>query len=182
MKYQIIGKNILVTDAIRSSAEKKLAKLEKYFSKNEELTCKCVLKTYNVGTKVEVTITTPYMDFRAEVKNEDLYNAFDDAVTKLESQMRKLKDRMLRKNREGLTDSIIYENILDEENSEKNDTIVRMKTMFLKPMSIEDAITKMEAIGHDFFVYLDSDEEKVNVVYKRKDGGYGTIQIENAVK
>ena len=90
MKYQIIGKNISVTDAIRDDIERKLRRMDKYFVINDDVLCRAVVRSYTVGAKVEITIFTKEMDFRAEVKNDDLYAAVDLAVDKLEGQMRKL--------------------------------------------------------------------------------------------
>ena len=94
MKYQIIGKNIVVTDAIRYDIEKKLARMDKYFIIDDQVSCRVVVRSYTVGAKVEITIFTKQMDFRTEVRDNDLYAAVDLAVDKLEGQMRKLKTRM----------------------------------------------------------------------------------------
>jgi len=181
MKYQVIGKNIVITDGIKNAIKKKLSKLDKYFENPEDVDCRAVARSYKVGAKIEVTIRLNDMIFRAEVTNNDLYNGIDDAVEKLEGQLRKLKTKMKnRYNREGIGKSIIYEAIEDEiENSETE--IVKTKVYNLKPITVDDAIIEMEAIGHDFYIYLDTDDERISVVYKRKDGGYGLIQAENKV-
>ena len=82
MKYQIIGKNIEVTDGIRNVLEKKLSRLEKYFVIKDDVSCRAVVRSYKVGAKVEITIFTPNMDFRAEVTDKDLYAGFDLAIDK----------------------------------------------------------------------------------------------------
>ncbi|MCF0112397.1 MAG: sigma 54 modulation/S30EA ribosomal C-terminal domain-containing protein, partial [Bacilli bacterium] len=69
-----------------------------------------------------------------------------------------------------------------EEAEEEQDEVVRTKTIHLDPMNIDEAITRMEAIGHDFFLYLDVDDDEIAVVYKRDDGGYGVIQADNRLK
>jgi putative sigma-54 modulation protein len=178
MKYQIIGKNIEVTDSIRGDIQKKLHRMDKYFVINEDVLCRAVVSAYKVGAKVEVTIFTKEMDFRAEVRNDDLYAAVDFAIDKLEDQMRRLKTRMERnKNELGLGKSLALENFDEEDEGE--DTVVRSKSIYLDPMSIDDAITRMEALGHSFFIYLDEEDNEVAVAYKRLDGGYGVIQVEN---
>ena len=87
-------------------------------------------------------------------------------------------------NKPGLGEAIAFENIVAEEEPKKdeNDVIVRAKSYYLEPMSIEEAITRMDALGHNFFVYLDEDDDRVSVVYVRRDGGYGVIQAENEIK
>lgn len=183
MKYQIIGKNIVVTDAIRYDIEKKLARMDKYFIIDDQVSCRVVVRSYTVGAKVEITIFTKQMDFRTEVRDNDLYAAVDLAVDKLEGQMRKLKTRMDRsKAAISLGEAIAFENFQAELEEEEEDIVVRTKSIFLKPMTLDEAITRMEALGHSFFLYLDIDDEEVSVVYKRLDGGYGVIQAENKLK
>ena len=94
MKYQIIGKNIVVTKGISDALIKKLSRMDKYFLIDDDVECRAVVRTYkNGGQKVEITIFTNMMTFRAEVVDADLYAAFDLAIDKLEGQMRKLKTR-----------------------------------------------------------------------------------------
>lgn len=185
MKYQIIGKNIEVTEGIRSAVESKLARMDKYFLINEEVTCRVVVRSYKVGTKIEITIFTPQMDLRAEVSNDDLYAGVDLAIDKLEGQMRKIKTRMDRSRggKISLGEALALESLepLDYED-EDSDTVVRTKSKYLEPMSVEEAITRMEAIDHPFFLYLDEEDDKISVVYVREDGGYGIFQAENDLK
>ncbi len=181
MKYQIIGKNITVTEGISSAIQKKLKKMDKYFDDASSVDCRAVVRSYKNGAKVEITIRTKDMVFRTEVTDADLYAAVDLSIDKLEGQMRKLKTKLKnRYNREGIGEAVLYEKIADEEDT-SDDEIVRTKNYDLKPISMEDAILEMEAIGHDFYLYLDTDDEKISVLYKRKDGGYGLIQADNKV-
>ena len=182
MKYLIIGKNIEVTDGIKEALLKKLHRMDKYFVINDDVECRAVVRTYKTGQKVEITIFTKMMDFRAEVIDNDLYAAFDLAIDKLEGQMRKLKTRLDRRNKDGLGKSIAFENFEAEKEEAENDEIVRTKSYLLSPMSMEEAITRMEALGHDFFMYLDADDDMISVLYRRDNGGLGIIQAENNLK
>lgn len=182
MKYQIIGKNIEVTEGIKEALLKKLHRMDKYFVINDDVECRAVVRTYKTGQKVEITIFTKMMDFRAEVIDDDLYAAFDLAIDKLEGQMRKLKTRLDRRNKDGLGKSIAFENFEAEKEEAENDEIVRTKSYLLSPMSMEEAITRMEALGHDFFMYLDADDDMISVLYRRDNGGLGIIQAENNLK
>ena len=185
MKYQIVGKNIEVTEGIKNAVEKKLSRMDKYFIINDSVECRVVVRSYKVGAKVEITIFTSQMDFRAEVSNADLYAAVDLAIDKLESQMRKLKTKMDRSKGDklGLGKAISLENIepLPLE-KEEDDEVIRVKNLDLEPMSIDEAITRMEGLGHPFFLYLDEEDNKISVVYTREDGGYGIIEAENELK
>lgn len=182
MKYQIIGKNIQITDAISSTVQKKLGRMDKYFVITEEVNCRVVASVLNEIQKVEITIFLPQMTLRAEVEDRDLYAAIDLAIDKLQGQMRKLKTRMDRSNGKiSLGRAIDFEQIQEEENLEK-DIVVRTKSYYLEAMTLEEAITRMEALGHDFFLYLDKEDDRIAVVYVRKDGGYGVIEAENPIK
>lgn len=181
MKYQIVGKNIIVTDAIRTALEKKLSRMNKYFIINDDIDCRAVVSKHRAMAKVEVTIFTKHLDFRSEEKDPDLYAAFDKAVDSLEQQMRKLKTRMSRKKDMSLGEAIAFANFegapLDDDGK-----VVRMKSIFLEPMDLEDAIMRMEALGHKFFMYLDAEDNLISLLYVRNDGGYGIIQAENKIK
>ena len=183
MKYQIIGKNIKVTEGISNALQNKLAKMDKYFLVKEDVECRCVVSAHNLAQKVEITIFLPNMPIRAEVQHEDLYAAIDLAIDKLEGQMRKIKTRMDRsKDKMSLGKAIDFEQVENDEDNPEKDVIVRAKSYYLQAMSIEEAITRMEALGHDFFVYLDEEDDRISTVYIRRDGGYGVIQAENPIK
>ena len=176
MRCQITGKNITVTDSIRHSIESKLHRMDKYFIIDEDVEAKVLVRTYKNAQKIEITIFTKMMDFRVEVKHDDLYAAVDLAIDKLEGQMRKLKTKLDRRHKESLGRSIAFDNFQAEEDNSP-DEAVRVKELELVPMDMEEAITKMEALNHSFFVYLDSEDEKISVLYRREDGGFGVLQV-----
>ncbi|MEN9820082.1 MAG: hypothetical protein RL379_860 [Bacillota bacterium] len=182
MKYQIVGKNIDVTSAISNTIQKKLDHLNKFFVIKDDVTCRVVVRSYKVGAKVEITIFTPMMDVRAEVKDDDLYTAVDLALDKLNNQLRKLKTRIKNYKHPGLGESIILDAIESEKAKSKKDEVVRTKSIFLNPMTMEEAITRMEALGHNFFVYLDVEDKQISILYHRQDGGFGLIQAENKLQ
>ena len=175
MKVNIVGKNVKVTPAIAEKVNKKLDHLTKYFLIDDNVTAKVLIRTYPVGQKIEVTIPTKYAILRAEVVDDDLYDAIDLAIDKLEDQIRRQKTRLQRKNRLSLAEAF-----LDEEESSEDDIDEVVKTKSIEPqeMSLDEAIMKMELLGHDFFIYTDDETEKIAVVYKRKDGDYGLIETE----
>ena len=183
MKYQIIGKNIQVTDAISSAIEKKLSKMDKFFLINDNVECRAVVSVHGETQRVEITIFLPQMPLRAEVEDADLYAAIDLAIDKLVGQMRKVKTRMDRsRGRESFASAVEFQNLQDEEPAKEEDVVVRAKSYYLQSMSIEEAITRMEALGHPFFMYLDEEDDRISTVYIRNDGGYGVIQAENPIK
>ena len=176
MKITLRGKNIEITDAIEKKVGDKLSKLDKYFIVSENVEAKVLVRTYPYGQKIEVTIPTEYVLLRAEVVEEDLYNAIDQVIDKLEGQIRKYKTRLNRKSKDNkLAFNIASIEPLEEE---EEDVLVKTKTINPKPMDMEEAIMQMELIGHSFFVYRDTETDSISIVYRRNDGDYGLIETE----
>lgn len=182
MQYQIVGKNITVTEGISHAIQDKLRRLEKFFVIDDDVTCRALVRSYKVGAKVEITVFTKLMDLRAEVQHEDLYAAVDLALDKLVNQLRRFKTRVKDHKQPSLAESFLIEEIEDEDKKTVVQQLVRTKSIFLNPMTLEEAITRMEALGHSFFMYLDIEEKQISVLYHRVDGGYGLIQAENKVQ
>lgn len=173
MKYNIRGKKIEVTDAIRDYMASKIERLEKYLDDNDEVEAKVIISTKGKEQKVEVTIWSGKYNIRAEESSDDLYAAMDLVIDKLERQFKKYKDKINNKRRKETIKEIDIEDIKDFEEKE---VIVRRKEVYLKPIDEEEAITQMELLDHTFFVYKDINTNKINVVYKRNDGDYGVIE------
>lgn len=113
---------------------------------------------------------------RAKTINEDFYNAVDILVEKLEGQMRKVKTQLKKSSKQkSLSENIRLEQIEEENNAQE---IVKRKKLSLTPMDVDEALARMDALGHKFFIYLDSESGKVNVLYERDDGSYGDIEVE----
>lgn len=176
MKVSIRGKNIALTEGIETKINKKLSMLDKYFIMSDNVEAKVLIRTYPVGQKIEVTIPTEYVLLRAEVVDNDLYNAIDLVIDKLEGQIRKYKTRLSRKSK----DNKLAFNVASIEplEHEEEDVIVKTKSISPKPMDMEEAIMQMELIGHSFFVYRDVETNEISVVYKRHNGGYGLIETQ----
>ena len=176
MKITLRGKNIEITEAIEEKVSEKLSKLDKYFIVSENVEAKVLVRTYPYGQKIEVTIPTEYVLLRAEVVHQDLYNAIDLVIDKLEGQIRKYKTRLNRKSKDNkLAFNLASIEPLEEE---EEDVLVKTKTITPKPMDMEEAIMQMELIGHSFFVYRDTETDAISIVYRRNDGDYGLIETE----
>ena len=176
MKITLRGKNIEITEAIEEKVSEKLSKLDKYFIVSENVEAKVLVRTYPYGQKIEVTIPTEYVLLRAEVVDQDLYNAIDLVIDKLEGQIRKYKTRLNRKSK----DNKLAFNLASIEplEDEEEDVLVKTKTIPPKPMDMKEAIMQMELIGHSFFVYRDTETDAISIVYRRNDGDYGLIETE----
>ena len=177
MKYTVVGKNIEVTEAMKNVIQEKLKVLEKFFLVGENVECRVLVRTYKVGQKIEVTIPTKVATLRAEVMDENIYNGVDAAVEKLSAQLRKAKAKMNRKNKEHLGTVLALDEIQEEKKDEK-EILVKTKVIEVDLMDLDQAITNMTMLGHDFYIYKDSENENFAVVYKRKNGGYGLIEVE----
>ena len=174
MKYNIRGNKIDVTKAINDYIEEKVSKLEKYLDDNEKVEVKALISAKGKAQKVEVTIWSGKYNIRAEESHEDLYAAIDLVVDKLERQLKKYRGKLT--SRKSNKDEYVPSIEIEEYEEYESETIVRKKEVFLKPIDEEEAIVQMELLGHSFFVFKNVDTDKINVVYKRKDGDYGIIE------
>lgn len=182
LDFNIRGENVEVTPAIREYVEKKVEKLERYFSEGVNATANVNLKVYSdKQTKVEITIPMKNLTLRAEERHNDMYAAVDLIVDKLERQIRKYKTRVNRKSREREGVAAFFQstdnNSAAVELEDDNEfDVVRTKQFDLKPMDQEEAILQMNMLGHNFFIFTDAESDGTNIVYKRKDGKYGLIE------
>ena len=174
MRFNIHGKKLEVTDAIKSYIEEKIGRLDKYFENPDNITATALIKLRGNNQVVEVTINANKFVLRGEDEHKDLYAAIDKVSDKIERQIRKNKTRMSKK----VSKDKVKEFILDFEEPEENDNIiVKRKTIEDKPMSEEEAILQMELLGHEFFIFKNIETNLVNVIYRRKDGDYGVLEI-----
>jgi putative sigma-54 modulation protein len=176
MKFNIRGDKMTVTPAMKSYIEEKLTKLDKYFENPEEINANVLIRTRNLEQIIEVTAPTKRFTLRAEESNEDFYAAVDLVVDKLERQIRKNRDRLNKKFKN--VEELEFNFDFDVKKEESNESlIVKRKNISMKPMDEEEAILQIELLNHDFFVFKNIDEECVSVLYKRKDGNYGIINM-----
>lgn len=174
MKISIRGDKIEVTKAIKEHIEEKISKLDKYFENSEEIKCNVIIRVKNNNQTVEVTIPTSRFTIRSEESHNDLYAAVDLIIDKLERQIRKNKTR-LKKIYKSVPE---FEMNLDYEGLEEpEEKIVKRKNIISKPMDEEEAIMQMELLNHDFFAFKNLDENCVSVLYLRKDGSYGIMNV-----
>ena len=175
MEYRISGKKFKITNDIKEYVETKLSKLDKYFENPETIAATVMIRPDGVNQVVEVTIPAKRVILRAEESNKDPFAAIDLVLDKLERQIRKNKTRMSKKANKDKVVGIVTD--FEVEKEEKDTTkIVKRKAIELKPMSEDEAILQMNLIDHTFFLFRNSKNGEVEVVYKRKDGNYGLIK------
>ncbi|AIG65070.1 ribosome hibernation-promoting factor, HPF/YfiA family [Weissella tructae] len=180
LNYQVRGINFEVTEAIQEYVEKRVSKLERYFKDDADYTAHVKLTANkNKQFTVEVLIQTPYVLVRAEDTQEDLYQAIDFVVEKLERQVRKYKTKVNRKSREKGYKGLEFDvEDIDIEEPEDSLNIVRKKSVELKPMDPEEAVLQMELLQHDFYIFINAETDQPGVVYKRKDNKYALLDGE----
>ncbi len=171
MKINITAKNFNASETLIGNIEKKLGRLDKYFS--DDVVANVKLSREGSKDKIEATISNRGTIFRAEETGNELYDSVDRIVDKLSSQMSKFKKKLQKKYK---SSKDVFPAELPDYEDEAVVSIVRTKKFQLEPMSAEEAIMQMELLGHEFFVFLDMESDSVNVVYKRKDGSYGLLQ------
>ena len=176
MKFNIHGKKLDVTESIKNYIEEKIGRLDKYFENPNNITATVLIKLRGNEQVVEATINANKFVLRAEESHKDLYASIDKVSDKIERQIRKNKTRMCKRvNKDFVKDFILDFEVPEEE--ENNNKIVKRKVIENKPMSEEEAILQMELIGHEFFAFKNVDTGDVNIVYKRKDGDYGIMEL-----
>lgn len=174
MQYIISGKNIDVTEGLKSAVYEKIGKLERYFTPDTEVHVTfCVEKERQ---KIEITIPMKGNIVRAEQVSNDMYVSIDLVEEIIERQLRKYKNKIVDQQQSvaGLSKEFVDEDLGEEEEIK----IIRSKRFAMKPMDPEEACIQMELIGHDFYVFNNANTDEVNVVYKRKGNTYGLIEPE----
>ena len=170
MKFTVYGENVTINDKMQEKIENRLSDLNKYVVIDESSSAKVSVKIYGTSLKVEVGVPSKVGLLRSEVVHDDFSTAVDLAIDKIEDQIRRQKGRLSRRHKESISESFF------EENDEKDEP-VRTKTVYADEMVLDEAIMRMEMLSHSFFIYKDTDSEKIAVVYKRNDGGYGLIEV-----
>ncbi len=168
------GKTI-ITPAIKEQIESKFKRLEKYFDEPNSITAYINIKIKNVDQIIEATIPTKKFTIRAEENHNDLYAAIDLVIDKIERQIRKNKTKI--KNKYKNVENIDFNLSIDSEDEIEEVKIVKRKNIEMKPMDEEEALIQAELLGHDFFVFKNINEECISVLYKRKAGNFGIINV-----
>ena len=176
MRFIITGRNIDITEGLKSAVEEKLGKLDRFFAPETEVNV--TLSVEKERQKIEVTIPVKGTIIRAEEESSDMYATIDLVLETIERQLVKHKNKLVDKKKsykELFTSEFIDADYEDEEETIK---IVKSKKFGIKPMDPEEACVQMDMLGHNFFVFLNSETDEVNVVYKRKGNTYGLIDPE----
>ena len=172
MKITVIGRKCTPRDSFKEHAEKKLAKIDRFFG--DEATAKVTATVEKSSQTVEITVLNEGMIFRAQAKADNMNEALDDCVDLLIRQIRKNKTKLEKRLRQGAFDDYMGLEIEEEPEFE----LIRTKSVPVKPQSVDEAILQMNMLGHKFYMFRNSANDSVAVVYRRDDGGYGLIEPE----
>lgn len=175
MKLEFIEKNYDIGARLATIISKKVGKLERYFEDDSKarIVCKLENKTY----KMELTITSKGKIFRAEVSGENMYENIDDILPKIEKQIIRQSEKKKDLFKKAAFDQPDYL-FLAEKPGEVQKDIYKRKKFVLEPELLEDAEIQLENLDHNFYVFLNAETGKVNVLYKRNDGKLGLIECE----
>ena len=172
MRFIITGRNIDVTDGLRSAVEEKLGKLDRFFAPETEVNV--TLSVEKERQKIEVTIPVKGNIIRSEQVSSDMYVSIDLVEEVIERQLKKYKNKIVDKHH---NEAAFAKEYVEYEPTDEV-KIIRTKRFGIKPMDPEEACVQMELLGHNFYVFFNSETEEVNVVYKRKGNTYGLIEPE----
>jgi putative sigma-54 modulation protein len=178
MQFQVKGRNLEITDALRSYAEEKLGKLERQLTDPRVELELAVEKNPSIAENhvAEATIWTNGPVLRAREASSDMRASIDQLVEKLERQVNRYRTRARSRRRRAARANEPASETIPVVADEAEPLIVKTKQFAVNPMSPEEAVLQLELIGHDFFVFRDAASGEVNVVYRRLDGDYGLIE------
>ena len=190
MKYTYACKKVPLNDSIKDYAEKRVEKLEKYFHRDDASAFVTFTVEKDKLCTVEITIRDGSTLLRAQTTEPDgdMRGAIDAAVSYIERQILKNKTRLAKRLRSDAFPAAAPEDVFEVTEAfpavpvddfsvaeESEFHIVRTKRFSVKPMSPEEAILQMNLLDHDFYVFRNSDDDSISIVYHRKNGGYGLI-------
>ena len=159
MRFIITGRNIDITEGLKSAVEEKLGKLDRFFAPE---------------TEVNVTLSVEKERQKIEVSS-DMYVSIDLVEEVIERQLKKYKNKIVDKQQNA---AAFAQEFVEKDYDDDEVKIIRTKRFGIKPMDPEEACVQMELLGHNFYVFFNSETEEVNVVYKRKGNTYGLIEPE----
>ena len=166
---------IKMSDAVKEHITQQVMELDKLFNESEHINVNVLCAEKNEKNVTEITIVLKQVILRAECKGDTLYAAINQAVDKIEQQLIRYKKKVnaFIKKREGV--ALAFAVSEEKEESQKTDTI-RVKKIDLTEMSVDEAITQMELLDHEFYMFKNEETHSSAVVYKRNSGGYGLIE------
>ena len=180
MKLQVFSKNVELTEEILAYANKKVNRLSRYLPLITEAKLEISREDTKLPTQrfvAQITIDSKGTLIRAQERAGDINSVIDNVTTVVAQRVKRFKGKLYHKGKG--TSSVRHPEVaVEEEKPQAAKKVVKTKHFLVKPMSIEEAITQMELLGHDFFLFINADTDKLSLLYNRKDGNYGLIEAE----
>ncbi len=173
MKITFIEKKYKISKRFKDILEEKIERLSRYFG--EDSTVRVVCSEQNKQEKLELTLTNKGVLYRAEVSSGNMYDNIDLALPKLEKQIVRNKQKVT-KGKRNAPKNVGFE-FLEEMPETKLPEIYKTKTFDLDPIMVEEAKDAIERLGHTFFIFLNAETGKINVIYRRNDQKFGLIEV-----
>lgn len=176
MDISVTFRHLESTDALRDYAREKVSRIKKYVGTPADVAV--VLSLEKHRHQAEITLNTNGITVNAKDVTEDMYAAIDLAVDKLGRQVKKHKEK-LKDHKPG--ERTARYNIVSSEPAlpAQGERIIKTESIFIKPMSVDEAIMQIDVMNNDFLVFTNAQTQKVNVLYRRRDGNLGLIEPEN---
>ncbi len=182
-KVEVQARNIHLTEMIEEYVGKKAGNLDHHLPAIEivhvELAHYKAARSANDRNAAQITAHGKGFVLRTEERAEESLAAFDSALDKMQRQIERYKGKHSRGRGDGRSASEVAEDIIDDETGELSPLVARRKKFVLYPMSEDEAAVQMRNLGHDnFFIFYNVKTNKINVLYRRRNGSYGLIEPE----
>lgn len=180
MELQIIAKNnLVISEAVESYVDKKIGKLDRYLptiSEGKVEISRAGARVPEQRFTVQVTLDNRGVLIRAQENAHDIRAAVDRVADVLSKRIERYKGKLHDKGRG--TSLARQEASIEAEETEVARRVVKSKRFLVKPMPVDEAVNQMELLGHDFFLFINADSERLNLLYRRENGDYGLIEPE----
>ncbi|MCU0483163.1 MAG: ribosome-associated translation inhibitor RaiA [Chloroflexi bacterium] len=179
MRTIVKGKNLDVQDGVRTYAERKMRRLERFLDDRTEALIELSVEHHRSREDsriAEVTLVIDGQTLRSRAEALTLEAAIDEVVDKVERRAVDHRERPRVRARPSEEKDILRRIADGTAEPGRERRIVKTKRFAIEPMFEEDAIAEMEALGHAFFLFVNAENERLNVVYLRRDGDYGVIE------
>ncbi|MBT8763404.1 ribosome-associated translation inhibitor RaiA [Desulfohalobiaceae bacterium Ax17] len=177
MKIKFNFKNFEPSEHLKKYARTRLEKISKYIIDSENAELQVNLEVEKFRHIAEVILTGKNLHISANEESEDMYSSIDLIVDKVEAQVKKIRDKEKdrHKKKKGKSVRMDVISFSQSESGQKEPVIVQTDQYEPKPMSVEEAAMQLDTLNYDFLVFLNADTERVNVIYRRKNGDFGLI-------
>lgn len=185
MQVSVTFRQMEATPALKDHATDRVQKIAKYISKPTD--AHVVLSLEKYMHKADITLNTNGLLIRGAEKSEDMYSSIDRAIEKIERQLKRYREKLKRHQpRSSATPYRVRLNVIENQNAEPELTelaaevtarVVETEEFDATPMNLDDAIMQMDLLDNNFFVFQSASTSQINVVYRRKDGFYGLIEV-----